>query len=178
MPDTAKNTKRKGKIPSNSLIRAAISALIVVCLDQLTKILASGLLFPGESRTVIEGVLDLTLVHNPGAVFGILRGANSFFIIFSAAFVFLVFFYLREFEKKFPGSSLPAGLMAGGAAGNLVDRVRLGYVVDFIDFKIWPVFNIADAAITAGVIILLFSAVRTGKQKKAAEARTTSFDQP
>lgn len=171
MPDTAKNTRKKGRIPKASLRRFSFILVIIAVLDQASKHIASSFLLPGRPKPVIEGFLNLTLIHNPGAVFGILEGANVFFIFFSAAFILLLFLYLGELEKKYPGFSLSAGLIAGGATGNLIDRARLGFVIDFIDFKVWPVFNLADSAITAGAIMLFLLAARNRKKEKSSKPR-------
>ncbi len=155
MPDTAKSTRRRGK---NRRIESGpaflkMSGILLGCalIDQAGKEIVSRYLRHGESVPVLEDVFHLTLVHNPGAVFGFFGGMNTLLIFSSAVFLFLLFFYLPRMERAYPKFYLPAGLIAGGAAGNIADRLRFGYVIDFLDFRVWPVFNFADAAITIGV---------------------------
>ncbi len=162
MPNIAKDTKNPGrnqKIKSSgSFYSMAAVMLLTLLADQASKMIASAGISPGSSVVLIENVFHLTLVHNTGAVFGLFRGRGFFLIISSAVFLILFFRFYRDFEKTYPGIYLPAGLIGGGAAGNMVDRLRFGYVIDFLDFRIWPVFNLADSAITIGVaaIILTF----------------------
>lgn len=155
MPDTARNTRKRGKNPriESGFAFLKMGGILLGCalIDQAGKEIASQYLRSGESVPVLEGVFHLTLVHNPGAVFGLFGGMNTFLIFSSAVFLFLMFFYLPRMERAYPKFYLPAGLIAGGAAGNIADRLRFGYVIDFLDFRVWPVFNIADAAITIGV---------------------------
>ena len=107
---------------------------------------------------MIPGVFHLTRVNNTGAAFGILRGYSG--VLVSVAFgcvVFLGIYLFRKFFLKKEISSLVALALlfvAAGALGNLYDRVFYGYVVDFIDFRIWPVFNIADTSISVGLLLL------------------------
>lgn len=134
------------------------TALLVVVADQLTKMwirsaLATGASFPET------GLFRLIHVHNSGAAFGLLQG-QSFPLTLAGLFgivVLLLFFFLFSGRLTFFDNRLskPAlGLILGGIIGNLIDRIRLGYVTDFIDVGIWPTFNIADSAITVGVILL------------------------
>ncbi len=157
MPDTVKDTRRRGK---NRRIESGFAFLkmggILLCcafVDQAGKELASQHLRHGESVPVLEGVFHLTLVHNPGAVFGIFRGMNVFLVFSSAVFLFLLFYYFPRLERAYAKFYVPAGLIAGGAVGNAADRLRFGYVIDFLDFRVWPVFNFADAAITIGAVL-------------------------
>ncbi|MBY0472093.1 signal peptidase II [bacterium] len=142
-------------------------APLIALIDQLTKYLASTSFRLGETRTVIDGFFNLTHIRNPGAAFGILAQANEvwrlpFFIVVSflaLAVMLYVFGKLAE-EQRLQAFSL--SLVSGGAIGNLIDRARLGYVVDFLDFH-WqaqthfPSFNMADVAICVGVGGLLLS---------------------
>ena len=125
----------------------------VLSLDQLSKFLIVKYLSVGQSIPLIREVLHLTLVHNRGAAFGILRNQVPFFIFTSILVVALIFFSLKGSKhKKIYTAGL--SLILAGALGNLSDRVFLGYVVDFLDFRVWPVFNVADSAITIGAILL------------------------
>lgn len=118
--------------------------LLIVLVDRVTKIIAASL-----SQPVDLGLFMLRLVINTGASFGILKGMNLFFIIISV----LVLGVLAFYYGKIPKVSLV--LITGGVIGNLADRIFLGHVIDFIDFGFFPVFNIADSAITIGVLIWL-----------------------
>ena len=107
---------------------------------------------------LIPSILHLTYIQNRGAAFGLLQGHQPLFIGLA---VLVIAWLGREMVK--PSTSTPvawgAALVLGGAAGNLLDRVRLGYVVDFIDVRVWPVFNVGDSAITVGVAVLLWSSL-------------------
>ena len=160
MQDTARDTKKRGKTPkiNKSFLRLRMGGvlLLTALMDQAAKLAAARALSPGESIPVIRNVFHITLVHNTGAVFGLFRGMNFLLVLSSALFLVLLFYYYSQLEKSNPGFQIPAGLIAGGAAGNLIDRLLFGYVIDFLDFRVWPVFNIADAAITAGVGLFIW----------------------
>lgn len=131
-----------------------ISAGIII-LDRLTKILAYNGLEPGQSLRIIPGVFHITLVLNKGAAFGLFGGGGFFFIALSVFVLMLIIAYLwRENRWNDLKTSFILALLAGGAIGNMIDRVKFGWVIDFFDFRIWPVFNIADSAITIGAILL------------------------
>ncbi len=136
------------------------TALIVMLLDQASKLYIIWNFNPGDSVSLVPGVFHLTYVRNPGAAFGILAHKTTFFIVISAIMILLIFFGRRFFSTRRIGIHLAFALQMGGALGNLIDRVRFGYVIDFLDFQVWPVFNIADVAIVAGMILLLFNLAR------------------
>jgi len=92
-------------------------------------------------------------VHNRGAAFGILKNQLFVFVIISLLAIALILYHLKD-RKKSRLSSISLSLILGGAVGNLIDRLRFGFVIDFLDFRVWPVFNIADSAITIGVVLL------------------------
>jgi signal peptidase II len=142
--------------------RAVYPLLIIsfiVILDQITKYLARTNIHPLESIELLP-FLNLVSVRNQGAAFGMFSSlGNNFFIVLSfAAIIFMVWviFTQREDYRVF-------SLLAGGATGNLIDRLTLGYVVDFIDVNVagyhWPAFNVADSALTVGIAYLLISLV-------------------
>jgi signal peptidase II len=127
---------------------------VVVVLDQVSKHLVDRSIGPGEQRSVLPGV---HLVHaiNDGIAFSVSAGGPGVMVVvIGAAIVAIVAFFATHVER--PLLWLPAGLMVGGAVGNLADRVRNGAVTDFIKLPHWPAFNLADAAITLGVVALLF----------------------
>ena len=137
-------------------------ALAVFLLDQGTKALVEGSMRPGESITVIPGFLSITHIRNDGGAFGILGGSPLVLLIGSVVAVVIVIWMLLT-GRPSRLTTLGCGLILGGAAGNLLDRLSTGEVTDFVHFSFWYVFNAADAAITVGVAALLFSALRPGK---------------
>lgn len=140
----------------------------VFFLDRFFKILILNHYPEGGGFPVIPGIFHITRVNNTGAAFGMLKGYGAILIVISVLFVVFLLFYLlrRVFSKKAPSKFLSEAawsLIIAGAAGNLFDRARYGYVVDFLDFRIWPVFNLADASICIGVFLVAWS---LWKQKK------------
>jgi len=114
----------------------------------------------------LRDLVSLTYVTNTGAAFGLLPDHGLFFIAIAAIVVIAILVYHRHLpDKALVKASL--GLQLGGALGNLTDRLRYGYVIDFIDFKVWPVFNLADSAIVIGVAVLAYYLLRDrgGKQR-------------
>lgn len=146
----------------------AIVIIIIfgLILDQSAKFLALKNIGINQSIPVINNIFHLTLVTNRGAAFGILKNHTYIFIIASVAtIVFIAMHFKREKNRirKLDLSAVSMALILCGALGNLIDRVRFGYVVDFLDFRIWPVFNIADSLITIGALLLAYSLMRKSK---------------
>lgn len=140
--------------------------LAVLILDQLTKMLAMDKLSWNQSYPIISGVFHLTLVKNQGAAFGILKGQIFLFIITSLVTVIYLYLVLTDKKKpQVPIMKIALSLVLGGALGNLVDRMLYGHVIDFLDFRIWPVFNFADTAITCGVVLILWNFFVSRKKK-------------
>lgn len=134
--------------------RAALVAVVAVALDQITKALVRGGIAPGERVGLVLGV-DLVRVANRGIAFGLLDDAGALVLVLAAvAFAALLAVFLRASDRA--GIWLPIGLLAGGAIGNLIDRVRDGAVTDYVDIGPWPAFNLADVEITVGVVILVW----------------------
>ncbi|MFH0790490.1 MAG: signal peptidase II [Candidatus Omnitrophota bacterium] len=137
-----------------------IIVTFILSLDQFTKFLARKNLLLNNPVPVIKNVFYLTLVHNRGAAFGILKNQIYFFIITSGLAIALIWFSLRNNRHKQPFIfNFALNLILAGGLGNLIDRLFFGYVIDFIDIRIyplfnWPVFNAADSAITVGAILL------------------------
>ncbi len=135
------------------------AAALVVCADQLTKSLASDFLAsPGSVR--LAGFVHLTYVENRGAAFGVLQNQTLFFVLVGLLVVTGLTLSYRRLPSLAPVLSVCLGLQLGGALGNLIDRLRQGYVVDFVDLTWWPVFNVADAAIVVGVCVMAYYLVR------------------
>ena len=137
---------------------ALIVTILVVLVDRITKIFFSDLLSLGESLPLIRNVLHMTLVHNTGIAFGLFKDQGIVFIVIPLIAVGLLIFniyYYRQTNENLTRSYIIAfSLILGGAIGNLIDRIVYGYVIDFIDVRIWPVFNVADSAITIGAVII------------------------
>ncbi|MBW2989846.1 signal peptidase II, partial [Candidatus Woesearchaeota archaeon] len=129
-------------------------SFLVVILDQAVKYLISRYMGLHQSIPLIPNMLHLTYIRNTGAGFGILKGRNISLIFISIAVISIILFYLKKIiaEKQI---NIPVALVLGGAVGNLIDRIFIGHVIDFIDFRVWPAFNIADSAITIGAVWLM-----------------------
>ena len=154
----------------------AIAAAVIV-LDQLTKYVVVQRFRLHESVRVIPGFFDLTYVRNPGAAFGFLAGApgvwrSIIFITISLVALVVILALVRQTRDRLPLFAF--ALIGGGAVGNLIDRVRFGEVVDFIDWYYrtyhWPTFNIADSAISLGVGLLVIDMLFPKKQLTAEDA--------
>ncbi len=134
--------------------RAALTVGVVVLVDQVTKKLARDGIRRGEEEPIFPA-LKLVNVRNEGVAFGIDPGGTTLVIaLIALALLALVLYFARHTAR--PLIWLPTGLLLGGALGNLVDRWREGAVTDFIDLPAWPAFNVADIAITVGVLVLLY----------------------
>ena len=136
------------------MIGLGLIASFIVIIDRVTKYFLFNSLAEGQSIKVIPGFFHLTLVLNTGTAFGLFRDRTDFFIILSTLVIALVCFYMRCNRNKDILLTISLGLIVGGAVGNLIDRIAFGYVIDFLDFRIWPVFNLADSAITVGAVFL------------------------
>lgn len=128
----------------------------------MTKKLVSTRLAPGESLPVIEGFFDVTHVRNTGAAFGLMPGYRPMFIAVALGVLVGVALYLLVAKPQSGLVHVALGLVCGGSVGNLVDRVVTGRVTDFLDFKVFPVFNVADSAIVLGVSVLVVWSVFAG----------------
>ena len=130
---------------------------LILAVDQLTKYAISTVFLPGESLPVVPHIFHITYVLNPGAAFGMLPQARWFFVLAAAALILAFLAYHRRLKKE-PAAFYYGGVaMLAGAVGNLIDRIRQGLVIDFFDFRIWPVFNVADIAIVLGVAGMIFA---------------------
>jgi len=148
-------------------------ALVVILADQLCKTWIRANLAVGQSL-FDTGFFRIVRVHNTGAAFGIFKDHNLTLIIVACVgiLVILLLVFLLRSRWSFLDSMLVMsviGLVMGGTIGNLIDRLRLGYVIDFIDFKVWPAFNIADSAVTVGVIIIACRIICLAQPAKSKE---------
>jgi len=157
------------------ILQVILIAVGVVSLDRLTKSAAETYLYAVDTHPVIPHVFHLTLVHNTGAAFGFLRGGAGFLILTTLFCIVMMMALLksRRLLNKFFGLAeidgwlcLSFGLILGGAVGNLIDRLRFSYVIDFLDFRVWPVFNVADSAITVGAAVLFLKILLHEKGKQ------------
>lgn len=136
-----------------------IFATLILFVDFFSKRLAIDNMHLGQSIPVINGIFHITLVINSGTAFGLFKNLSYFFTIFSflAVIVFTyIFFNSKSLSRLY---YLSLSLILAGATGNLIDRIRFGNVIDFLDFRVWPVFNFADTAITIGVGLLAFQLI-------------------
>jgi signal peptidase II len=131
-------------------------AFAVFVVDQGTKAVVEGSMRLGESIELVPGFLSLTHIKNDGGAFGILGGSQVVLLAGSAVAVGVVLWMLLSGESSTP-TTIGCGLILGGAAGNLLDRLSTGEVTDYVHFSFWYIFNAADAAITVGVVLLLLS---------------------
>lgn len=138
----------------------------VVIIDQWSKYYVQTHMHLGMSIPLIDNVFHLTYVLNPGAAFGMLEHRTAFFILVAALLVAAVVYCYPRIPPGHLLLRVGMGLQVGGAIGNVIDRVKTGYVVDFFDFRIWPVFNIADIAIVGGVSMIILSILRTQDREK------------
>ena len=148
--------------------RLSVAAGIVIVLDQITKIMILTFLPLYDSIAIIPGFFSLTHIQNPGGAFGFMaRQSSNFqhvtFIAISLLALCLVLYFYMTTPTGYPWLSAGFAMIFGGAVGNLIDRVRLGKVVDFLDVYMgqmhWPAFNVADSAISIGIAVFLFHLV-------------------
>ncbi len=154
-------------------IISAITVIILVILDQITKWQALTKLKPIKNTVVIKGFLDFTFVENRGAAFGILSGKRVFFILLTVvvAIGILYSFYKLPKTKEYNWLKCGLVLVLSGAIGNVIDRAVRGYVVDFLEvtFIKWPVFNLADIYVVVGACFILFLSLFVIKEEEKKE---------
>ena len=136
-------------------------ALLVIIFDQLTKYYVVSNFYLGESVPVIEIIFHWTYILNPGAAFGMFEGSRWFFVVIAIGVLVGIWYMKDEINEGGWMMQYGAALFGGGAIGNLIDRARSGLVIDFFDFRIWPVFNVADIAICVGVAMILWKVLQT-----------------
>ena len=150
-------------------------ALLTLVLDQWSKAWVRSHLAPLDSWAIIPGAekyFTITRSSNTGAAFGMLKGAGAFFVIVAVVIIAAILYYAYQMQEQSTILNIALGLEVGGALGNLMDRIRFGQVTDFIDFKIWPrynlwpTFNLADAAITVGVILMAYVFLTMGETEE------------
>lgn len=139
-------------------------SILLLIVDQISKLLVVKLLDINQGIEIIKNFFYLTYTHNTGAAFSILTGERLFLIVIATAILIILFNYIRKNKIERKLDILAFSLIIGGSLGNLIDRIVRGYVVDFIDIKIFgynfPVFNLADTLIVIGVFLLLIITIR------------------
>lgn len=125
-----------------------------VCLDQGVKYLVSSGMALGDSVPVIDGIFHITLYHNTGAAFSSFEGQRALLIGLPVVLIIAGLVFLWKCRDKSRGLLIPAAMIVGGGIGNLIDRIATGYVVDMFDFRVFPIFNVADCFVTVGCILL------------------------
>jgi len=157
---------------AGALLQAFVIAALVFAADQGLKAVIESTMRVGESIALVPGLLSLTHIKNDGGAFGILGGSQVLLLVGSAVAVGVVLWMLLSGPAS-RITTFGCGLILGGAAGNLFDRLTAGAVTDYVHFSFWYIFNVADAAITVGVGLLLLSALRpegTGRPTKVDPA--------
>jgi len=109
----------------------------------------------GESIPIINRVFHITYIQNPGSAFGLLKFSNKTFIIIGLIIILVGIFFLLRLAKSHKLVFFSFILLLGGSLGNLIDRLRVGSVIDFLDFRIWPIFNVADSSLNIGIFLLI-----------------------
>ena len=141
-------------------------AVLTLVVDRISKWAVMDSLKLGESWNpvaALERWVSLTYVTNTGAAFGLFPDHGVIFMVIAVVVIVAIIFYYRYLPGDQWLVQASLGLQLGGALGNLVDRLRYGHVIDFIDFKVWPVFNVADSSVFVGVVILAFYLLRYGE---------------
>jgi signal peptidase II len=149
---------KEGKVGGGWFLPVGLGLVVV---DQITKFLVEGRMSEGLEFSILPGLFSLTRVHNTGVAFGMAQGNNLLTGLLALGILIFAGWMAREWDWRKRWIQVVAGLVAGGAVGNLIDRMRVGHVIDFLDFHCgrwsWPAFNVADAAISVGVGILVLS---------------------
>jgi len=161
-------------IRRSTIVSVALIAAAVITVDQVTKALVTASIERGDAIEVL-GPLKFTLTYNDGVAFGLAGGGGIFVILLSMVALVALGAFIATAPDRL-GTWLAGGLILGGALGNMIDRVRIGHVTDFILLPNWPAFNIADASITVGVVLLAWTVLRyddSGKDKDSHEKADT-----
>jgi signal peptidase II len=164
-----------------NIIWFVLGAVVVIVLDQITKNAILSRFALHETYEVISGFFNLVYVMNPGAAFGFLSGASEtfryiFFIGVTVTAVFLIVYYLLKSKPGSIVSVIALTMIFAGAVGNLIDRIRFGAVVDFLDVYLgtwhWPAFNVADSAISIGAILMIWEMIINSKKRDISSSKS------
>lgn len=160
---------------NKKVLLLGVTTGLILLLDQITKFYVDSSMRLHESIPVIQGWFSITYVRNPGAAFGFLAGASPlfrsiFFVAVTVLAIILVMHYIWKSRAEEPFLTFALSLVLSGAVGNLIDRIRFGEVIDFLDVYIgsyhWPAFNVADSAISVGAVILFIGLMRRGRERQ------------
>ncbi|RMD95590.1 MAG: signal peptidase II [Calditrichaeota bacterium] len=158
-PTKKKTTANKFNRQEGFLLKILFVTFFIIVFDQATKLIIKSQFYLTESVKVFGDFVRLTYIENPGMAFGIKIAGPWFFTLFSIIASIIIFIYLYRMRREALLSRLSLALILGGAIGNLIDRFLYGRVVDFIDIGVghnrWPIFNIADSAVTLGMVLLI-----------------------
>ena len=146
------------------ILRVLSTYLLFLAFDQGTKYFVISRMSIGQSVPILEGLLYLTYVQNPGGAFGVFSQNREFLIVTSLLLMAILIFYWRNMNRYKRTGILPVVLIFSGASGNLFDRIFYGAVVDFIDLRIWPVFNLADLFIIIGLGVFFYQSLKVQKE--------------
>lgn len=138
-------------------MRLGILVAFMVIFDQLSKYYIQSSMTLGESIPILPNIFHITYILNPGAAFGLFANQTFFFIVLAVLMIAAVIYFYSAIKRESTWMQVGIGLLLGGAIGNLIDRIQIGMVVDFFDFRIWPIFNIADVGIVCGAFIIVIT---------------------
>jgi signal peptidase II len=168
------------KVWTKSVFSLAVAVLVILA-DQGSKILVAQRMSIGQSVSVLGDFFRLTFIRNAGGAFGIFLGGGWFYLAASVMAIVLIYFYFRRMPSGHAWSRISLAMILAGALGNLLDRLRFGAVTDFLDFGIgrlrWPIFNLADAAVTVGVAAFVLT-ILLKKVEDRGEDQETGRAQP
>ncbi len=140
--------------------------IFLILADQLLKRYIVSVLPLGISIPVVPGIFHITYIQNSGAAFGILENQQTFFIVIGVAILAAAGYFYPRLQQETAWIRYGAAMLLGGAVGNLIDRIWIGRVIDFLDFRIWPIFNLADIAIVCGVGCIMYAIIFQMKEKE------------
>ena len=140
-----------------------IPFLVLLIADQAVKHLIRTTMVQGQSIPIIENIFHITYIENPGAAFGILANQRMLFLILTAVIVGVMIYLYCSLSNKKSLTAISLGIVVSGAIGNFIDRFMQGTVTDFLDFRIWPIFNIADIAICVGLALICYFIIIKGE---------------
>lgn len=144
-----------------------ILAVCTAAADQFFKYLVVSDMFLGQSIPIVPGIFHLTYIQNPGAAFGILANQRWLFVAIAIVLIAAAVYFAPQIKRLSLGMRTAIALLVGGAAGNLIDRISIGRVVDYMDFRVWPIFNFADVAIVLGCLFIIASLLFSNQGSKA-----------
>lgn len=145
------------------MFRFLLVVAVILAADQLSKYLIRANFALGESMPIIDNFFHLTYIENPGAAFGFLANKTVFFVILTVIIVAILIYLAVKMKNKHSLSYYALALVVGGALGNFYDRLSKGTVTDMFDFRIWPVFNVADMALVIGLLYIAYRLIFHGE---------------